>query len=422
MNFKRLSYFLTFIGISVNQIQADVVSNTGNLHFDSNYDYEYEMVLNTNGLGIGTTPSSNLHVSGNAILDSGQLIIGGSSSIGGSTLEVQGTYGFNIETISTNVSVGNVILSGNSYIFADTSAANGNIRLILPNVSKILGRQYTIKKIDSSHDVEIIGPIDGNDKKNMTASSNTLPYINLISNGVSWYVTNISSEGVSSEIIASDNLIAWWKLDETSGTTIGDSSQNSYQGNLIGGFTFSDNRISGRVGGSLNFDGTNDYVTMGDVLDMGFHSWTISAWINANITDTSFYSIIAKSRVFTDDRYFMGVSNKHLLVSFDADNATPSVSSEGTTDISSGWFHAVGTYDRNGNLVAYVNSVAEATQDMSSYNSYDVNSTYDLSIGSYLDAGSSPNFFFPGTIDDVRIYNRVLTSEEIKILYLLGKP
>ena len=46
----------------------------------------------------------------------------------------------------------------------------------------------------------------------------------------------------------------------------------------------------------------------------------------------------------------------------------------------------------------------------------------DYFIGSESDSSGSPNYFFTGRIDELAVYNRVLTDKEIKELYKIGKP
>ena len=47
----------------------------------------------------------------------------------------------------------------------------------------------------------------------------------------------------------------------------------------------------------------------------------------------------------------------------------------------------------------------------------DLNSTINLRFGSYNDNIGNPGNYFDGIIDNVRIYNRLLTSEEITLIY-----
>ena len=69
-----------------------------------------------------------------------------------------------------------------------------------------------------------------------------------------------SVESDLTEVFVTDGIlngiVGWWKFDETNGTVAYDSSGNGYDGNLIGGSTWA----TGKIGGAISLDGTNDYV------------------------------------------------------------------------------------------------------------------------------------------------------------------
>lgn len=105
---KRVAFVAILFFLSlVSYIFADVNSVTGTIHFDSNNDSNYEMSLTSTGLGIGTSsPNTNLHLVGNAVITNGSLSIGSQS--GNSTLFVQGSIGYSVETTNSNLTLGDV--------------------------------------------------------------------------------------------------------------------------------------------------------------------------------------------------------------------------------------------------------------------------------------------------------------------------
>ena len=84
--------------------------------------------------------------------------------------------------------------------------------------------------------------------------------------------------------------IAWWRLDESSGTTAYDETNNNNDGTITSGAW-----ITGKYGKGLSFNGTSTKVAVPDAnsLDMGTNDWSISAWIKTNASATS--SIIEKA-------------------------------------------------------------------------------------------------------------------------------
>lgn len=79
------------------------------------------------------------------------------------------------------------------------------------------------------------------------------------------------------------------------------------------------------------------------------------------------------------------------------------------------WYHVVATLDRQGNQVIYINGEVKDTDDISAQDGNSIESNNPFCIGSGLTCVTGTH---NGTIDDVRIYNRALTPQEVKALYL----
>lgn len=74
---------------------------------------------------------------------------------------------------------------------------------------------------------------------------------------------------------ADPSLVAYWNFDEGSGTTAYDSSNNGYDGTLVGGVTW----VEGRFGGGIELDGSSGYVSVPDfTLTTGTITFVI--WLN----------------------------------------------------------------------------------------------------------------------------------------------
>jgi len=84
------------------------------------------------------------------------------------------------------------------------------------------------------------------------------------------------------------------------------------------------------------------------------------------------------------------------------------------------WYHVAQTSDGN-SLKLYVNGQYESPLYISSVNDGTINSSQPLRIGGGAPSGTPP-FWFAGVIDDIRIYNRALSEDEVKQLYQNDKP
>ena len=397
-------FFLTSV------VMADVKSTTGQIKFDTQMDNQAEMTLNGTGLGIGVTPSTNLHVNGNTII-SNQLFVGGSN--GSSNLNVNGTLSYGFQTVSSNTT-----LDDSSIVLVDSSS--DNITITLPYAGNVSGRQYQIKKVSTSNSVWILGGgklIDDTSPIELPESS-SLASVKLISDGIQWY--KIEQKDIF-ETVASDNLVGWWKLDEASGSTAIDSSQNNHEG-IITNFSSANLGKTGVIKTAYEFDGTNDRVQIpNDETLRGMSQLTLSVWIYAH-SKSNYDRILVKSdnnAVNSDRTYRLMMNNtgKLRFMCFNQSQTLADILEDGTFSLNT-WIHMVGVYDGtntylylNGNVQSDVGNLTGTV-----YSDSGIENTVTIGGGE-----QNNNFSFNGIIDDARIYNRALTASEIQALYNQGQ-
>jgi type II secretory pathway pseudopilin PulG len=220
--------------------------------------------------------------------------------------------------------------------------------------------------------------------------------------------------GSSSE----SGLVAWWKLDESSGLTATDSSNNGNNGilmNMVG-----DEWIGGAVGGALNFDENNDYVAIQNLhYDSGGHAEiTVTAWIR---TDSSGNQIIAS---YDRNEYWRleinGSGAGPGQIGWDVYTSTGQVDYGSTTRVDDGaWHHVAAVFD-NGTMIIYIDGNPETPASGGSTFGRGTRTRYGfLGVGSEatsFDGNKNPTNYFDGDMDDVRIYNRALSAAEISRL------
>lgn len=396
----RILIFLTTLTASS---VADVKSTTGQVKFDIQMDSQAEMTLNGTGLGIGISPSANLHVNGNAIV-SNQLIVGGMT--GSSNLNVSGTLGYGFQVISSNT-----ILGESSTILADSSS--DNILITLPYAGNVNGRQYQIKKISDINTVWIAG--GGNlidDTSTVELPSNSLASVQLISNGVQWY--KISQKDLS-VTVASANLVGWWKMDEVSGNNCVDTSGQNYDG-IMTNMDSSDIGVTGKFNQALYFDDNNNFVDINHSAGLNPTEFSISLWFewdNLGTNDTDFLF----SKFMTNYELHTGGSS-----GIDGLRFIPAGHTASTLDaisvIHAGWNHIVAIYSTsNSTAQIYLDGVMVAEKT-------GIVGTDDLSIdSSNISIGRRLNgtFYFGGKIDDVRLYNKTLSPAEVQAIFQNGQ-
>jgi RHS repeat-associated protein len=161
--------------------------------------------------------------------------------------------------------------------------------------------------------------------------------------------------------------------------------------------------------GALGFDGANDCVSLGSMDALAGNSTTIAAWINTDTVDNDYSPIVTQYDASIHKGYYLYLYENTPIFWLDDSQATSS-----QTISKDQWYHIVGTNDGS-NLKIYVNGVCRATVGSSGKSG----GSYDAYIGS--DGNDVSNYYFDGTIDSVKMFNRALSSDEVEALYLTGK-
>ena len=212
----------------------------------------------------------------------------------------------------------------------------------------------------------------------------------------------------------SSGLIAHWQLDESSGSTASDASGNGHTGTLIDMNSGTD-WVTGHLNGALDFDGSNDCVESPDADDLdNTETLTITAWAYPTLLDGNPHAIISKRIYYPNDNSY-GIffyTGNHLHVDFDSNNDR---FSSNTVFTPNQWYHIAVTYDgtqaSNQRVSIYVNGVLDKVGSESS--SSLPNYASPVRIGQL---NGNTGSFFEGMLDDIRIYNRVLSLSEIQSL------
>lgn len=197
-------------------------------------------------------------------------------------------------------------------------------------------------------------------------------------------------------------------------------SEDGYVGTIYGG--------TNSCGKTLDFDGTNDFVSLGNPTALGFSKSspiTIEAWIKATSGATADEQIVSKiDNTFTGYGLQIGNINGrngkiefYLIGNFGSNNALW-IRSNYSTDIKDNtWHHIAATYDGSNtlnNIHIYIDGVDYGSTSLSTASiSADITNTGNCNIGSY-DASGSPSEYFLGELDDIRIWGVSRTCSEIK--------
>ena len=292
--------------------------------------------------------------------------------------------------------------------------------------------------------------------------------------------------GVKTQEYLSDGLVGYWKMDETSGTTVADSSGNANTGTLtnaqetgtaeadsstttviadddnsnlstindaynnmivritggdgcgittgteriISDYTYTatptreitvstafsaetDNctfeirhQIGGKFGNAVRFDGSNDHVQRQALSNININdNWSTSVWVNPSSTSST--RIVLANSQSANDRWGIEISSGNLRTGIY--NGSSYFTNKNTSISANVWTHVATIYDGS-EIRLFLNGVeAVATGNVPS-----LNQDAYFTMGSRTTGSSS---YFAGRIDEVRVYNRVLSPSEVKDLY-----
>ncbi len=200
-------------------------------------------------------------------------------------------------------------------------------------------------------------------------------------------------------------IAAYWKLDESTGTTSADSSGNGVTGTWVNGPTFTTDhpsQIPYADAGSLTFNGTNQYVNLTNLnaLPFGNAARTLSAWFKPAVT-TGNHFIAAYGAPSTDNAFLIGMEGATLDAGgYNNDMQVPNA----VTDTN--WHLATLTYDGKTESL-YLDGILKVSQ---------AETLYTKPQSGYIGQLVGGNYPWQGSIDDVRVYNRCLTQAEVQAL------
>ena len=215
-------------------------------------------------------------------------------------------------------------------------------------------------------------------------------------------------------------LVGYWSFDVgKGGLTAVDQSGSGNTGTLTNMDAGSD-WVDGKLGQALDFDGSNDHITIPDGSNFKpSGSVSISAWVKTTANTAGDADIIlGRGGSGGDDGYSLEVRGNKA--SFYSQNGGPFATGDvqSDADVNDGiWHHLVGVYDTSNNMIYLDGSLASTTAVGFTTILHDASAT--PTIGKRPDQLS---LYFNGLIDEVRIYNRALSANEVARLYRLQKP
>ncbi len=220
--------------------------------------------------------------------------------------------------------------------------------------------------------------------------------------------------GSDSNSWLTDGLVAYWKLNE-SATTSGavDSSGNGNDGTYYGNAS----TTVGKFGNSGVFASTSDsYINCGNNSVLNFNnSMTVALWFKIDKFSAAYQNfLISHGSAELGEGFYILIYSNYNVRFHVGDGATSYLKAgEGGTITTGQWYHLTAVIDDSSNMgYLYINGEKIDSNDISGYLIKDNDDDWKIARGKHTN-------FYPinGQIDEVRVYNRALSAQEVRKLY-----
>ena len=215
-----------------------------------------------------------------------------------------------------------------------------------------------------------------------------------------------SASNISTFIDFDNSLVSWWRMDDVNGSGDPTDYMGRNNGSKQGQASQTD---AGKLGKGFKFDGNGDYINCGNDASLLSEEITISAWIKTDYQNPDKINILS----YGSGAHLFGIAGGMLgYIFIGVEGAGEPCEFGGSFDLRDGNWHFV-AMTRNSttdNVTAYLDG---------QYKISGICSVGTLTFDENVNIGRNPSAsdYFNGTIDDVMIFNRSLSVEEITALY-----
>ena len=370
---------------SFDGINDDITSTFSSINTSYSLSFWYYTAVATFGKNLFETSSSYLVTTSNQKLDFAQ-----------------------------NMSTGNQILTTNS-----TYTTNGWSHIVV-SVDAILNQQkiYLNGVLDNSQTItgtltSVSSLILGKRPNNTGYFNGKLDDVRIYNRSLTpaevgqVYTDNCSASNVSTGLVA--------QYDFTGNAN--DLSGNGNNG-LVNGATLTSDRF-GNTNSAYSFNGTNNYINVLNNTSLNFSnniSLSISTWIKLSGSNANYSGIVTKMDGSGNGYQFI-VGNNTVLnkLATEFGQGPTGLVFAGNQNLNDGnWHHVMYIVDRPNNKISfYVDNNLDAQVTTTTVSAANIDNTVNLKIG----VERTMAYYFKGAMDDIRIYNKALSTCDIDSLF-----
>jgi hypothetical protein len=212
--------------------------------------------------------------------------------------------------------------------------------------------------------------------------------------------------------VATTGLIGWWPFNGNAN----DESGNGNNGTVSGASLTTDK--NGIANQAYSFDGVNDFIDAGS--SISFSNFTISTWVYINSYSSALNALVSK--ISTNFQNFeLGINSNTSTpanvpsMSWGTGSAWQSINSIQAFPVTN-WHHLVVSFNSSNVMTLYFDGNVVSTSSTTNYANVANFKTY-FGARPNTQGISTTTFFHNGKLDDIGIWNRALTQQEITNLY-----
>ncbi len=211
------------------------------------------------------------------------------------------------------------------------------------------------------------------------------------------------------QLLPPSEFVAWYKFDQTSGTSADDSTGNGKTATLNGGATW----VAGQAGNAVDLDGLNDYVDIPAGIFENVEDFTIAVWVKLDAAAT--WSRIfdfgagAGANMFLTPR--SGSGSLRFAITTNGAAGEQQINSARGLEVDT-WTHLAVTLSGNVGILYVDRSEVARNSSMTLKPS-----SLGFTTHNYIGKSQYADPYLNGQVDDFRIYSRALSPEEISDLY-----
>lgn len=205
-----------------------------------------------------------------------------------------------------------------------------------------------------------------------------------------------------------EDPVAYWKLDDGTGTTAKDSSVNQLNGTITGAtWQTEDLCVSGKC---LKFDGTDDYVDAGtNTAIEPTTALSIASWVKRTGSLEDFSAIFSSRKDSSNQGGYLFTGTSSNKIRFYIWKGSWAYAESDSAINLDQWYHVQGVWDGS-TVKLYINGLLQQTTGSAASITYPTTATNNHYVGWYNDTASKN---WVGFLDDVKIYNYARTPSQI---------